>query len=197
MKIRTKLVTPPSLVLLVLLASLLVSACTSSSARRLAWPLAIEAVKRFFEEVRPDLVGFQETLEENDCAPVPRDLRVGFVCEAWSSGAPSVVRQVLGRDYRVACNRGKAKPQDEECRMAQITQIFVVLSDGEPAANGEQNVVLGDVNVDPHRGFSSQPSARHFRRFVGLGGSLGASPSSPPTALVRRAVTRTIPTSTM
>ena len=199
----------------------------------LAWPPAIEAAKRFFAEVRPDLVGFQEILGANDCASVPRDLRVGFVCETWSPGDSPVVRQVLGKRYQVACNRGRPSqclgvrrdfgsirgcrgdlcldhldgheipkcgggarvgravidrpsgesltvvqlharsgttPEDEACRMAQIDQVFVDLGDGEPAANGERNVVLGDFNVDPHRGFPDQPSARHFRRFVGLEG---------------------------
>ncbi len=268
MKIRTDLVPLVSLVL----ASLLIPACSSSSAQRiqvvtfnvgtterlahegppedgygrerariadeyygnsLAWSPAIEAVKRFFEDVRPDVVGFQEILGENDCALIPLEARVGFVCETWSPGDPSVASQVLGRHYQVACHRGKAdqclavrrsfgnirgcagdlcpdhldgqkidgcgggarvgravvdrlsgepltvvhlhatsgaKPQDEACRMAQITQIFVDLGDGEPAANGERNVILGDFNVDPHRGLPSQPSAQHLRRFVGLAG---------------------------
>ena len=198
----------------------------------LAWPPAIDAAKRFFAEVRPDIVSFQEILGADDCASVPDDKRAGFACEGWSPGDPAMVQQVLGEDYQVACNRGNddqclavrrgfgtlrgcsgypcpdlagqqiagcgggarvgravidrpsgesltvvhlhatsgVKPEDERCRIAQLDQIFVDLGDGAPAASGERNVVLGDFNVDPYRGFASQPSARHFRTLVGIDG---------------------------
>jgi hypothetical protein len=41
-------------------------------------------------------------------------------------------------------------PEDMECRRRQVEQIFENL-DGEPAANGARNVILGDFNVDPCR----------------------------------------------
>ncbi|MBW2263480.1 MAG: hypothetical protein JRG91_16070 [Deltaproteobacteria bacterium] len=41
-------------------------------------------------------------------------------------------------------------PADMDCRAAQVEQIFVNM-DGEPGANGERNVILGDLNTDPGR----------------------------------------------
>ena len=41
-------------------------------------------------------------------------------------------------------------PEDSQCRIQQIDQIFVDL-DGEPAANGTRNIILGDLNTDPYR----------------------------------------------
>ena len=43
--------------------------------------------------------------------------------------------------------------EDQECRAAQFEQVFVDLGlgDGEPAANGERNLILGDFNTDPAR----------------------------------------------
>jgi len=43
-----------------------------------------------------------------------------------------------------------ANQQDQDCRVAQFDQVFVNL-DGQPAANGGSNVVLGDFNTDPFR----------------------------------------------
>lgn len=73
----------------------------------LAWPPAIEAARRFFSQVRPDLVGLQEILGADRCAAVPEELRAGFVCEAWAPGDPAVAQKVLGPGYQIACHRGK------------------------------------------------------------------------------------------
>lgn len=48
--------------------------------------------------------------------------------------------------------------EDQACRLAQVEQIFVDL-DGEPAANGAVNVILGDFNTDPARLAGGDPSA--------------------------------------
>jgi len=58
-------------------------------------------------------------------------------------------------------------PDDAECRAAQVEQVFVDL-DGEPAANGERNVILGDLNVDPGRTPSwLDESAGAWNEYVG------------------------------
>jgi hypothetical protein len=56
---------------------------------------------------------------------------------------------------------------DQDCRVAQVDQAFVDLGDGEPAANGTTNLVLGDLNTDPGRWSSFDPSASRWLDFVG------------------------------
>jgi hypothetical protein len=55
---------------------------------------------------------------------------------------------------------------DADCRVAQTEQVFVDL-DGEPAANGARNIVLGDLNTDPIRAALLDSSARRWNDFVG------------------------------
>jgi len=47
---------------------------------------------------------------------------------------------------------------DRDCRVAQFAQIFDDF-DGEPAANGFVNLIMGDFNVDPARWIGFDPSA--------------------------------------
>lgn len=54
---------------------------------------------------------------------------------------------------------------DEACRVAQFTQVFDDL-DGEPAANGEANVILGDFNTDPGRWTEIDTSAAYLAEHV-------------------------------
>lgn len=56
-------------------------------------------------------------------------------------------------------------PDDWNCRIAQIDQIFVDF-DGEPAANGERNLIAGDLNTDPYRAIIDL-SATRWLNFVG------------------------------
>lgn len=60
---------------------------------------------------------------------------------------------------------------DQTCRVAQFEQVFVDILDGsgQPAANGDRNIVLGDLNTDPWRGAAVDPSARRWNDFVGTG----------------------------
>ncbi len=57
---------------------------------------------------------------------------------------------------------------DQGCRVAQIGQVFVDL-DGAPAASGEENLVLGDLNTDPYRFAGFDSSAARWNDFVGDG----------------------------
>lgn len=56
--------------------------------------------------------------------------------------------------------------EDQACRVAQLEQIFVDL-DGAPAASGAVNLVMGDLNTDPGRLASGDPSAARWNDFVG------------------------------
>jgi hypothetical protein len=56
---------------------------------------------------------------------------------------------------------------DVRCRMRQFEQVFLNLGDGEPAANGERNVIVGDLNTDPGRVASVDASAQTFADHVG------------------------------
>ncbi len=58
---------------------------------------------------------------------------------------------------------------DEACRVAQVDQVFVDLGDGEPAASGDRNLVLGDLNTDPGRFTGTDASAVRWGDFVGDG----------------------------
>jgi endonuclease/exonuclease/phosphatase family metal-dependent hydrolase len=60
-------------------------------------------------------------------------------------------------------------PADMDCRVKQVEQVFVDLGDGQPAANGTTNLVLGDFNTDPGRLVAADPSARRWNDFVGEG----------------------------
>jgi len=74
----------------------------------LAWLPAVEATRRFFAEVAPDVVAFQEIFYSGECADIPPEARTGFVCETWSDGDPTVAQTILGDGYQIACNLGKS-----------------------------------------------------------------------------------------
>lgn len=59
--------------------------------------------------------------------------------------------------------------EDQQCRLAQVEQVFVDLGDGEPAANGARNLVLGDLNTDPGRLAGVDVSAARWLDFAGDG----------------------------
>jgi hypothetical protein len=58
---------------------------------------------------------------------------------------------------------------DAECRRSQVDQIFVDLGDGEPGANGEVNLVMGDLNTDPGRLAAGDPSAARWNEVAAEG----------------------------
>ncbi len=60
---------------------------------------------------------------------------------------------------------------DMDCRVRQVEQVFVDVGDGEPAANGEWNLILGDFNTDPGRLTETDPSAARWADFVDVDGS--------------------------
>ena len=57
----------------------------------------------------------------------------------------------------------------EQPHQRAIAPLDTLDLDGEPAANGRVNLVMGDLNVDPIRLAGSDPSAARFTDFVGEG----------------------------
>lgn len=55
---------------------------------------------------------------------------------------------------------------DADCRRRQVEQVFVDLGDGEPGANGERNLVMGDLNTDPGRWAAIDASAARWLDFA-------------------------------
>jgi hypothetical protein len=58
---------------------------------------------------------------------------------------------------------------DQDCRVLQFEQVFVDLGDGQPAANGLRNVIMGDFNTDPARHAGYDESAQRINDFAGPG----------------------------
>jgi len=59
---------------------------------------------------------------------------------------------------------------DMACRTRQFDQVFVDLGDGDPAASGDTNLVMGDLNTDPGRVAGLDPSAARWNEFAGPAG---------------------------
>jgi endonuclease/exonuclease/phosphatase family metal-dependent hydrolase len=59
--------------------------------------------------------------------------------------------------------------EDQDCRVQQFAQVFEDLGDGEPAANGERNLIMGDLNTDPSLTFDFDESAQKWNEHVGEG----------------------------
>ncbi|MFK7998304.1 MAG: hypothetical protein AB8H86_01860 [Polyangiales bacterium] len=198
----------------------------------LAWLPAVDATRLWLAEIAPDIIVFQEMFYSEECASIPEAAHAGFVCERWSPGDESVIQDVLGAGFQVACQLDKTdkcaavrtsvgsfrgcesslcldgldgarvpdcgggsrvgrgiidlsdggtvtlatmhgtsglSAEDQSCRTQQVEQLFVDLGDGsgEPAANGTRNLVLGDLNLDPHRSLPFDSSAQHLAEFVG------------------------------
>lgn len=60
--------------------------------------------------------------------------------------------------------------------------MFLDLGDGQPGANGAQNQVLGDLNTDPYRFASFDPSAQRWAEFVGEERTFGWTSEVGPDA---------------
>ena len=96
----------------------------------------------------------------------------GFEVEGCGSGA-RVARAVIdtaeGGSLTLSSVHGSSglSSEDIACRVAQVEQVFVDLGDGEPAASGDRNLVMGDLNTDPGRMADYDDSAARWTDFVG------------------------------
>ena len=198
----------------------------------LAWLPAVAATRRFFGEVDPDIVVFQEIFWSGVCPDIPAEAYGDFVCADWALGDPTVAQAVLGEGWQVMCQPGKPDKcaavnrrlgsfrgcdgdfcleglagfrvedcgrgarvgrgvielvdggtltlvnvhgssgfsgDEQGCRVKQFEQVFVDLGDGQPAASGTRNLVMGDLNTDPGRFATFDPSAARWNDFAGDG----------------------------
>lgn len=75
--------------------------------------------------------------------------------------------------------------EDAECRKKQFEQVFVDAGDGQPLADGQWNLIMGDFNTDPVVMAESDVSAARVLDFVGEGKQFHfitqTGSSAPPT----------------
>ncbi len=92
-------------------------------------------------------------------------------CGGGSRVGRGIIDLVAGGELTIVNVHGSSgmKAEDTDCRKKQVEQVFVNL-DGKPAANGARNLVMGDLNTDPGRLTSVDPSAERWRDFVGGAG---------------------------
>ncbi len=98
----------------------------------------------------------------------------GFKVEGCGSGSRigrGVIELVSGGTLTLVNVHGSSgiKTDDKECREKQFSQVFEDFGDGQPAANGSVNLILGDFNTDPARMQESDPSAQKINEHVGEG----------------------------
>lgn len=92
-------------------------------------------------------------------------------CGGGSRNGRGVVELVAGGQLTLVTHHGSSGVEfaDQMCRVRQIDQIFLDFGDGDPAANGVRNIVMGDLNTDPGRWTLFDPSAVRWNDFVGGG----------------------------
>jgi hypothetical protein len=67
----------------------------------------IADVMNFMASQRPAIVALQEVFHPPLCAEIPPEHHAGFICERWQPGDPTVVQEILGQDYQVACHQNR------------------------------------------------------------------------------------------
>ena len=90
-------------------------------------------------------------------------------CQSGARVARATIDLVSGGEITAVNVHGTSgmSGDDIDCRVQQVEQIFVNM-DGEPAANGARNVVMGDLNTDPERiPGSLDDSAKAWNDYVG------------------------------
>ncbi|MEZ4444384.1 MAG: hypothetical protein R3B72_35245 [Polyangiaceae bacterium] len=98
-------------------------------------------------------------------APVPD-------CGSGSRVGRAVVERADGSTFTLVNVHGTSglTQEDQDCRLAQFTQVFEDLGIGDgPAANGEVNLVMGDLNTDPSFTAEFDESGAKFLEHVGEG----------------------------
>jgi endonuclease/exonuclease/phosphatase family metal-dependent hydrolase len=109
-------------------------------------------------------------------------------CGGGSRVGRGVVDLAAGGSLTVVTIHGTSgfSADDIRCRGAQFAQIFTDLGsgDGAPAANGAQNLVLGDFNTDPGRAARLDASAATLNALVDAAAFrflTAVGPAAPPT----------------
>ena len=91
-------------------------------------------------------------------------------CGSGSRVGRGVIELVAGGELTLVNYHGSSgfETKDQNCRAAQVDQVFVDIGDGQAGANGALNLVMGDLNTDPAR-LPFDPSAQRWNDFVGDG----------------------------
>ena len=91
-------------------------------------------------------------------------------CGNGSRVGRAVVELVDGGEFTlVAIHSSSGMASDDmDCRVLQVEQVFADLGDGAPAASGDRNLIMGDLNTDPGRMADVDPSADRWTDFVAL-----------------------------
>lgn len=120
------------------------------------------AVKREFGSFRGCETDF--CLDGLDGARVPD-------CGGGSRVGRGVIDLVTGGELTLVHVHGTSGilPKDGACRSAQFAQIFIDLGDDAPAASGETNLIVGDLNTDPLLNADFDDSAVFWNQHVGPG----------------------------
>ena len=100
-----------------------------------------------------------------------RGARVGRAVVDLADGTPLVVINAHGTSGFTA--------EDQACRRDQFAQIFVDTGDGQPAADGALNLVMGDFNTDPVMLVAVDPSAAALADLSQAAGFEFLSPTDP------------------
>lgn len=108
-------------------------------------------------------------------------------CGQGARAARAVVELVDGGALTVVSVHGRSglSAEDQACRISQAEWILGDVGAGAPAADGEVNLVLGDLNTDPGRGAGLDASAERWSALVGDGRGFAwltdVDPASTPT----------------
>jgi hypothetical protein len=93
-------------------------------------------------------------------------------CGSGSRIGRAVVELADGGSFTLVNVHGSSglNQEDQDCRAAQFVQLFEDMGAGDgPAANGERNLVMGDLNTDPGLTADFDESAAKFIEHVGDG----------------------------
>ncbi len=87
-------------------------------------------------------------------------------CGSGARVARGIIELVDGGEITLVNVHGSSgiSSEDRACREAQFRQVFDALgsADGQPAANGEVNLIMGDFNTDPGRAAEYDQSAAYL-----------------------------------
>lgn len=139
----------------------------------LAWQVHVDQTAAFFAELQPDIVAFQELFHSPDCLTIPPAAHPGFVCETWQPGDPTVVEQIMGPGYQIACHLGRP----DKC--VAVRQRFgrIVGCDEDLCLDGLDGVPIPDCGGGSRvgRGVIEQPDGEPLT-VVSLHGTSGLLP---------------------
>jgi hypothetical protein len=86
-------------------------------------------------------------------------------CNSGARVATGLVTVTGGPEIAVVDVHTVVGPDNLDCRVAQLKQVFEDRGDGKPAAFGTHNIVLGDMNIDPF--LMSDASIKYWNSMVG------------------------------